>query len=395
MHFTLLSPLKAAAVAGVAILTNTTLTHAQSAQGYEFVASWETDGFSMPESVASIPGHPWIYVSNVNGDDAAGFISRVSTDGTIDTLEWVGGIQTPTGMVAHEGNLYVVDQTQVHRIDIATGTIVQTYVSANATSLNDIDASADGTLFISELEGGTIHRVEGDTIVPWVSSDTLFPVPNGVMVSGDHLLVGNVGDELSRDLTPAQYGAISKVSMADGSVEMLDQTNRMGTWDGLAPFGDGFLASSPFSGEIWYFYGDHKSLLGKFKGGVADIGTDPEQGIVYAPFLFGNTVAAYQLNAFNWRHITSEFAFGTEVVGQFFGDDGGSSIAKADGTIEGEFGGETLSGTWAWNDGFFCRTSTLGDLDLGSDCLVIEVADTQMRLTLDRGEGPSIIYDRK
>ncbi|MEO9862833.1 MAG: hypothetical protein ABJM61_05295 [Yoonia sp.] len=383
-----------AAITSVGLFSFASVAHSQAAQGFDFVQSWKTDGFSMPESVVSIPGHPWIYVSNVNGDDAAGFVSRVSLDGTIDTLEWVSGIQTPTGMVAYDGGLYVVDQTRVHRIEITTGKITQTYTSAEATSLNDIDVSADGEFFVSELSGGTIHRIQGDVLEPWVSSNTLFPVPNGVMVSGDSLFVGNVGDMLSRDLTPDQYGAVSRVSLEDGQMEMLEQTNRLGTWDGLAIFGDGFLASSPFNGEVWYFYGDQKSLIGKFDGGVADIGTDPEQGIVYAPLLFGNAVAAYQPDSFNWRHITSEEVFGTEVVDQFFGDEGGQSVAKSDGTIEGEFGGQVLSGTWAWEDEMFCRTSMLGDMDIGSDCLVIEVTDEQMRLTMGQGEGPSVIYDR-
>ena len=378
----------------LAVFSN--VAHGQAAQGYEFIQSWEATGFSMPESIVSIPGHPWIYVSNVNGEEADGFISRLSIDGSIDNLQWVTGIKIPTGMVADDGNLYVVDQTQVHRIDIASGKIAQSYSSDSATSLNDIDISSDGTLYVSELQGGTVHKIDGDKVVPWVTSKDLFPVPNGVMVSGDSLLVGNVGDELSRDLTPAQYGAVSRVSLSDGSAEMLQQTNRLGTWDGLAPFADGFLASSPFNGEIWYFYGNQKSLVAKFEGrGIADIGTDPETGIIYTPFLFENTIAAYQLQSFNWRHITSESVFIEEVVDQYFGDDGGKSIAKSDGTIEGDFGGQKLSGTWQWQDGYFCRTSTLGDLDIGSDCLVIEVTDKQMRLTLGKGEGPSIIYDRK
>lgn len=387
--------LKVLTVGACAVMSASTVAYGQAAQGYEFVQTWQTTGFSMPESVVSIPGHPWIYVSNVNGEDAAGFISRLSKNGKIETLEWVTGIQTPTGMVAHDGSLYVVDQSQVHQIDLASGKIVKTYASAAATTLNDIDVTADGTLYISELEGATVHKIDGDMVVPWVRSDALFPVPNGVMVFGDDLLVGNVGDKLSRELTPAQYGAVSRVSLADGSVEMIEQTNRMGTWDGLAPFADGFLASSPFNGEIWYFYGNQKSLVGAFDGGVADIGTNSQEGLVYAPFLFGNTVTAYQAESFNWRHITSETVFEAEVVDQFFGDDGGQSVAKSDRTIEGEFGGEKLSGTWAWENGLFCRTSTLGDLDIGSDCLVIEVTETQMRLTLAEGNGPSIIYDRK
>lgn len=392
---TLFSRKACAILATVVTLSSVTFAHGQSAQGYNFVESWSTDGFSMPESVVSIPGHPFIYVSNVNGDDAEGFVSRVSKNGTIDSLKWVDGIQTPTGMVAYQGDLFVVDQTQVHRINIETGEVVQIFSSATAKTLNDIDVTSTGVLFVSELAGGTIHKIVGDKIVPWVSSDTLFPFPNGVMVSGDNLLVGNVGDELSRELTPEQYGAVSKVSIKDGSVEMLEQSNRLGAWDGLAPFGDGFLASSPFNGEVWYFYDGRKSLVGKFDGGIADIGTDTENGIVYTPFLFGNKVSAYKAASINWRHITSAASFNSQVVDQFFGDEGGSSVAKSDGTIEGNFGGQVLSGTWTWKDGMFCRTSTLGDLDIGSDCLVIEVTDLQMRLTLDQGNGPSIIYNRK
>ena len=117
--------------------------------------------------------------------------------------------------------------------------------------------------------------------------------------------------------------------------------------------------------------------------------------MLYAPFLFENRVVAYEVKSFDWQHITSESAFNTEVVDQYFGDADGKSVAKSDGTIAGEFGGKKLSGTWQWKDGYFCRSSTLGDLEIGNDCLVIEVTDRRMRLTLDNGAGPSIIYDRQ
>lgn len=366
----------------------------QDSQGYALNTQWETDGFSMPESVVSIPGHDWLYVSNVNGDDKPGFISRVSKGGAIDKLKWVEGIQTPTGMAAYDGDLYVVDQKQVHQINIDSGEITQSYKSQSATSLNDIDITSDGDIYVSELTGGAIHRVEDEEVVKWVSSD-LFPFPNGVMVGQNGLYVGNVGDELTRDLTPDRYGAISKISFADQSVEMLEASNRMGTWDGLAPFADGMLASSPFNGELWYFHGDQKSLIGKSDGGIADIGTDPEAGIVYAPLLFGNKVVAYQLEGFSWTRISTADGFADQVVDQLFGDDAGESVAKSDGTIAGNFGGQELVGTWEWDGELFCRDSKLGDMNIGLDCLVIEVTDSQMRLTLQKGMGPSVIYDRK
>lgn len=368
--------------------------YAQAAQGFKANLLWETGGFSMPESVVSIAGHPWLYVSNVNGEEQKGFISRVSLDGNIDTLTWVSGIQTPTGMVAHNGQLYVVDQTQVHQIDIDSAVITKTFTSETATSLNDIDITSSGDIYISELQAGKIHRIQGDKVIPWSSSE-FFPVPNGVLADENGLLVGNVGDELSRELTPAQYGAVSRISFTDGAVEMLEQSNRIGTWDGLALFADGFMASSPFNGELWYFYDDRKSLIAKFEGGIADIGADAESAILYAPMLFANKVAAFKMEGINWRHIRSAASFNENVVDHLFGDADGQSIARSNGTIEGTFGERKLTGTWEWQDEYFCRQSQLGEIDLGADCLVIELTDTQMRLTLNKGNGPSVIYDRK
>lgn len=381
-------------VASIAFTALTQSAVAQDALGFALEPVWETKGFSMPESVVAIPGHNWLYVSNVNGEDEAGFISRVGLDGQIDVLKWVKGIMVPTGMAAHDGYLYVVDQKQVHRIDIARGEIAQTYVSASATSLNDIDISDDGRVFVSELQGGAVHTIEGDAVVPWIKSDA-FPFPNGVQVAGDYLLVGNVGLELSREIAPDKYGSIFKVSLADKAIQLLPASEKLGTWDGLAPFAEGFVASSPFSDEIWYFTETDKSLIGKVAGGIADIGTDAQAGIVYAPLLFAGKVTALQLAPFTWSRVTTADGFTAKVADQYFGDEGGQSIAKSDGTISGTFGGQKLSGTWEWKDGYFCRTSTLGEMDLGSDCLVIEVTRNQMRLTLNEGHGPSVIYDRK
>lgn len=76
---------------------------AQNSQGFAISPAWTTPGFAMPESVASVPNHPWLYVSNVNGD-AVGFVSRVSPNGEIEALKWANGIQTPTGMAAYDSH---------------------------------------------------------------------------------------------------------------------------------------------------------------------------------------------------------------------------------------------------------------------------------------------------
>ncbi len=381
-----------AALVALALFSHSSF--AQSSVGYSLDLQWSADGFAMPESVVAISGHPWIYVSNVNGDEAPGFISRLNRDGTLDALKWVDGIQTPTGMAAFDGSLYVVDQSQVHKIDIENAKITETFKSAEATSLNDIDISTDGEIYISALAGKSIHKVVDKTIELWVESEQL-PAPNGVLVHQDALYVGNIGERVARDLTPDEYGTMVRIAFDTKAVEPVSHTSLMGTWDGLAPFSTGFIASSPFNGQLWYFSDTDKSLLGVTEGGIADVGTDPDDAVVYAPLLFAGKVAAYRLNEFEWHHVTDAGEFSKRVVGQYFGDEAGASVAKSDGTIEGNFSGKTLSGTWAWEGEYFCRESQLGDIDLGSDCIVIELTENKMRLTLDKGKGTSVIYRKQ
>lgn len=96
-----------------------------------------------------------------------------------------------------------------------------------------------------------------------------------------------------------------------------------------------------------------------------------------------------------WTRILTEEDYLENCADVYFGEDAGQSIATSDGRIMGNFGGQELKGTWHWADGYFCRTSTIGETDLGSDSIVIEITDSKMRLTLEKGEGPSVVYDRK
>lgn len=44
---------------------------------------------------------------------------------------------------------------------------------------------------------------------------------------------------------------------------------------------------------------------------------------------------------------------------------------------------------------YFSRTSTLGDMDLGHDDIVIEVTPTKMRVTLKKETGISVVYEKQ
>src|SRR5262245_45373181 len=111
---------------------------------------WETGGFKQPESVVFDRAAGAIYVSNVNGDamkkDGNGFISKLGTDGKAVTIEWVKGLDSPTGLALANGKLYAADVDRIVEIDIAKSEVVQRYEAPGSKFLNDLTADKAGRI---------------------------------------------------------------------------------------------------------------------------------------------------------------------------------------------------------------------------------------------------------
>jgi enoyl-CoA hydratase/carnithine racemase len=259
---------------------------------------WETEGFSWPESVLAIPGHEWLYVSNVN-EGEPGFVSRITRDGKIDQLKWVDGITTATGMGYYDGKIYVADQTQIQVIELESGKLLAPIPATEAKALNDIAITKDGKILVSDVLSGSIHTVSDGKVIPWAKFEEAV-LPNGVEIQGDDLIIGNMGTTLKQDmrtLTEDEYGALYRVNIADQSIELVEPTLKTGAYDGVVAYQDAILASNPFNGQLMYVANGKKTLLlDGVEGGIADIGMDTENDVLYAPMLFTGKVVAYQLN---------------------------------------------------------------------------------------------------
>jgi len=60
------------------------------------------------------------------------------------------------------------------------------------------------------------------------------------------------------------------------------------------------------------------------------------------------------------------------------------------GQIAGRAFGRSVSGTWKWSDGFFCRDLYLGGKEFDPDyCQLVEVQGDTIRFTSDMGRGDS------
>ncbi|MEM1374567.1 MAG: dihydrodipicolinate reductase [Pseudomonadota bacterium] len=65
----------------------------------------------------------------------------------------------------------------------------------------------------------------------------------------------------------------------------------------------------------------------------------------------------------------------------------------ADGRIAGRAMGQSVSGDWSWQDGYFCREMLWGEREIPYNCQLVEAQGDRMRFTTDRGAGDSASFN--
>lgn len=160
---------------------------------------WTSDTiFLKPESALYDSSKQVIYVSNINGEylakDGNGFISRLKTNGEVDSLKWVEGLDNPQGMGLFENHLYVADINRVVQINTNTAKIEKVFEVTNAEFLNDITSDSNGDIYISDCFGNKIYRLTEGKIEVWMD-DPFLSGPNGLLCTKDNILVLNMSDK--------------------------------------------------------------------------------------------------------------------------------------------------------------------------------------------------------
>jgi hypothetical protein len=249
---------------------------------------WSTDTLlRVPESVLFDAKANILYVSNIDGKsnekDGKGFISKVSTDGKIEMLQWSSGLDAPKGMGMYKGNLYVADLSRVVIIDLVTGSITNKIEIDGAKFLNDITVDSKGNVFVSDSETGKIHKInDGKAMLYFESAE--FKRINGLLALKDGLYVVDAGNGKNYKLTN------------DKKLSLLTETASGA--DGIVLVGKDEYVVSSWGGEVYHVDASgrsHKVLDTKEqKLNSADIDYDPKLKIVFVPTFFGNKVMAYE-----------------------------------------------------------------------------------------------------
>lgn len=247
---------------------------------------WETSvELKTPESVLFDEDRDVMYVANINGDpaekDGNGFISILNSDGSAKNLQWVKNLNAPKGMALSNGKLYVSDIDQLVEIELASGKISNRYDAPDAVFLNDVAASDDGTVYVSDTRTAKIHMLNNGKLTEWLSGAPL-ESPNGLFAENGKLYIGDVSifevDVKSKKI---------KEFIADaGGVDGLEKNNK------------GEFVFSNWPGRVFiHRNGKNVKLLDttEQKINTADLDYSLKLNLVLVPTFFDNKIVAYRI----------------------------------------------------------------------------------------------------
>jgi sugar lactone lactonase YvrE len=259
------------------------------------------DSLEAPEAARFDPELGVYFVANINGSplgkDGNGYISRLTRDGKMDVLKFIGGgggkgtLNAPKGMAIKGDTLWVADIDVVRAFDKRSGKpIGSVSLVGRAKFLNDAVVGPDGAIYLTDSgvaddgKGGMGHpgpdqifRIENRkaTVVLELSDQSS---PNGLTwdSAGSRFLILSF-----------QGKAINQWAPGDSAASVL--VEGPGMMDGIEPLGDGrFVVTTWTDSSLFLLEGDRITKLIGGLPGPADIALDRERGRIAVPLLTEN-----------------------------------------------------------------------------------------------------------
>jgi hypothetical protein len=264
-----------------------------------------------PESAYYDAASNAIFLSSINGDvlakDGNGYISKLAADGKVVNAKWATGLNAPKGLRSVAGTLWVTDIDEVVAIEIASGRITSRVKIDGAKFLNDLATAPDGTVYASDSQTFRIYAVKDGKASMFVEVAEPIETPNGVLVDGNRLIVGTMGAPVAQCAQGAPSAPTAPSAPSGGRLLAFDLATRartvitpqpIGGIDGIESDGrGGFLVTDVFGMRLLHVSasGTTRTLL-RFTAAGADFGYIASRQIAVVPFLFSNSVAAYDLS---------------------------------------------------------------------------------------------------
>lgn len=261
---------------------------------------WELSGFDAPESVLYDARTDSFFVANVNGDPSArdgnGYISQVGPDGSLIKKGWFTGLNAPKGMAVYGNDLYVADIDQLVVIHKLKATLRGRHPALPSKFLNDVAADNVGRIYVTDMLGDAIYRLDDGVFGMWLASARLMG-PNGIKVVKDELWVASWG-RIVRGFETNEPGHVLAVELETQKIRDIGKGYPIGNLGGLEPIGDGrFLVTDRKAGGLMLIdeYGRSQVIL-ELPPGSADMGFNPLLKQLVVPLMRDGKIVAYQFD---------------------------------------------------------------------------------------------------
>ena len=261
---------------------------------------WELGGFDAPASVLYDARTDAYFVANVNGEPAArdgnGYIAQVGADGRLIKRDWFTGLNGPKGMATYGNHLYVADIDQLVAIHKLKATLRGRHPALPSKLLSDVAADNLGRIYVTDMLGDAIYRLDGGVFGKWLDSARLM-APNGIKVVNGELWVASWG-RIVGGLETNRPGHVLAVELETRKIRDIGKGYPIGNLDGLEPIGDGrFLLTDRKAGGLMLLdaYGRSQVIL-ELSPGSADMGFNPLLKQLVVPLMRDGKIVAYQFD---------------------------------------------------------------------------------------------------
>lgn len=222
-----------------------------------------------------------------------GYVSLLNPDGTVHTTKWIGAtrdgltLNHPLGSAIADGTLYVADLNFVRTFDLETGTPGDAYEVPEASLLNGIAVSDDGTIYVSNTsDPQRVYQVTADGEASIFIDGAPLASPNGVAIDPEgNIVVVNIGNNEVMTFSP-EGDLLSTEHAAEGGN------------DGVVILEDGtkYVSSVRFGSVSKIVPGAEAEIIAAGIPSAASICHDPSQNQIIAPMNNNNALALIALD---------------------------------------------------------------------------------------------------
>ncbi|MFL5561454.1 MAG: SMP-30/gluconolactonase/LRE family protein [Gemmatimonadaceae bacterium] len=268
-------------------------------------------GFQTPESVKWDSASGYWFVSNINGQppakDGNGFISRLTKDGTVDSLHFITSgkngvtLNGPKGIAIIGDTLFVADIDVIRAFNKTTGAPIRSWdvSKQGAKFLNDVATTPNGDVYVTDTQiafgaNGSVSHTGTDRIFTisrdrksaaiGIQSDSLGR-PNGI-----------TWDARNNRFIVVAFGTNAVHGWAPNGKAVTTIATGPGQFDGVEIARDGrILVSSWADSAVSVINGSTMSHIVTGVEAPADIGLDPARGLLAVPLFNKGQVELWQL----------------------------------------------------------------------------------------------------